>query len=371
MPFDQKGITERPLLTKPKGGFKKMKLTKEQLKEFTDGIVEDELTTQEYEEQREVAEHEEMLRLLGFKKRRKIEYNYEFDPLDFEGTSEPTTEEDVEKEKLRGIAEIFDTSDDCLVKTIEYDDTVEVITSYNQVNGKGFKKIQNLPGNQYKNLETGEIYSKQKHEKRSESPSTFRNSVKEIERLIRINFAGSSGYFITLAYECYILEADKVQKDYEKFYSRFLYRYGTKTNTKLLFIRVLEPSPEDVEDGWHIHFLVKAADGKNLNITKEQIIKIWGDNNVSVCPISKSNPYSDISVFYDTDGLMPFYDSGMNLFTCSQELTRPDVKTMTRKEMKAKVAGYNRTSDHITIFEKRKKMSSHPLNAVRHETYQK
>lgn len=408
MPFVQKGTTERPLLTKPKGGFK-MRLSKEQLKEFTDGIVEDELTTQEYEEQREAAEHEEILRLLGFKERRKIKYNRIFDPFDFEGKSQPTTEEDIEKEKLRGIAELFDTSEDCPVKTIEYGGTVEVITSYNRADGKGFKKIKNLPDNQYQNLETGKIYSKQKHEKRSETSCEFKNSVKELERLIELNFVGSNGYFITLAYDSYDTKADEVQKDFEKFYHRFHYYYGKRTNTKLVFIRVLEPreTPEEeleqeatttffteiingfletyavveVTEGWHIHFLVKAKDGTDLKIAKKQIAKMWGNDNVYVCPISKSdvgsskkvyeNEKYSISIFHNIYGLMPFYNSGVKLFTCSQNVKRPVVHKMTRKEMKEKVAGYDCQYDYITRIEKFKKMHSYMINAIRHEKYKK
>lgn len=385
-----------------------MRLSKEQLKEFiADGTIEDATIEEEYEIQRK----EEMLRLLGYKKRRKIEYNYTFDPFDFEGTSRPTTEEDIEKEKLRGIAELFDTSEDCPVKTIEYGGTVEVITSYNRADGKGFKKIKNLPGNQYQNLETGEILSKQKNEKRSETPYQFKNSVKELERLIELNFVGSNAYFITLAYDFYDAKADEVQKDFEKFYHRFHYYYGKRTNTKLVFIRVLEPkemreeelekeledempitafaeiifdstetsAEEEVAENWHIHFLVKAEDETDLKITEKQIAKMWGNDNVYVCPISESdvgsskeiykNENNSISVLHSRNELMPFYNSGVKLFTCSQNIKRPVVHKMTRQEMKEKVAGYDCQYDYITRFKKGK--IAYLINAIRHEKYKK
>lgn len=371
-----------------------MKVSNEQLKEFiADGTIEDEIIDeatldQNYEEQLQ-DDPEEMAWLLSHKKRRKIEYNYTFDPLDFESPLDLLTEENIEKEKLRGIAELFDTSEDCPVKAIEYGDTIEVITSYNRADGKGFKKIKNLPGNKYQNLETGKISSKRKHEKRSEFPFKFRNSVSELERLIELNFIGSNGYFITLAYGFNYVKVDEVQKDFEKFYHRFHYYYGKRTNTKLSFIRVLEPKEiseefaeefaEEIIEGWHIHLLVKAEDETDLKITEDQIAKMWGNDNVYVCPISKSgvvssekickNENNSISVLHMENDLMHFYNSNTKLFTCSQNIKRPIVHKMTRQEMKETVTGYDCQYDIITRFEKGK--IPHLINAVRYEKYKK
>ena len=300
-------------------------------------------------------------------RRKKKEIVIDFDPFDFSPNAVDNISEEMQEQLiLRDAIGIFDT-ENCRVKVIEYGDTVELITSFNGASRNNFKDIKNLPGNRYEDTKTHKIYDKQKHEKREESPCEFMKSVETLRRLIELNFSKKDGYFITLGYDYNMPTVIKAQEDYQKFYNKFSYYYGRRTGSKLLYLKVLEPTKQG---SWHIHLLIRAEDGKNLEISKEQILKMRKHKNIEVFPIAEIDE-SNIAVLYSPNRYLPFYKSSTKLFTCSQELERPIKKTLTNAEGKEMVAGYNKLNDYTANFTLGRGRSNHIVNIVRYQTFKK
>ena len=157
---------------------------------------------------------------------------------------------------------------------------------------------------------------------------------------------------------------------------------------KLVYIRILETAepltPEGNKD-WHIHLFVKAQNGTDLQITKEQIQKLWKHENVFVSYISKAvgleensnklcnllfDDKNRISIL-DNSNLSKYYARKEKIYTCSEELEHPKKITMTAAEAQAIAADFKKTDDNISKYEMGEGKSRHVVNVVRYETYKK
>lgn len=309
-----------------------------------------------------------------------MDYIPNYDPFDLSST----IPEDVLEEAQRNyLADEYKMTDDCPVHVFRYGDTLEIITSSNRADGKSFQHIKNLPGNKYMNMKTGQVHQKRKHKKR-----IVNQSAQELERLIKKHFVNSNGYFITLSYDYFMETNTRVKEDYTKFYDKLVGYYKRKFNLKLVYIRILETTepltPEENQD-WHIHLFVKAQNGTDLKITKEQIQKMWGYENVFVSYVSKAVGLAEnsnklcnllfddknrISII-DNNNLSKYYARKEKIYTCSEELEHPKKITMTAAEAQAIAADFKKTDDNISKYEMGDGKSRHVVNVVRYETYKK
>lgn len=347
-----------------------MRISYEESKEYEEYTTEDFFEDEYYED--------------VYRKKKTNKNIIEWDPLDFETTFTKEQEEQYREQcAIKDVIDIFDVSDNILVKVIEYGPFTDVITSYNRTKCKGLQKVKNLPKGQYKNLETGSIRRKKKNRYRSDCILNLKRSVRELKRLIILNFGDLNGYFITLSYDYSMYNINKAVEDYKKFYSKFIYYYGKCKNTRMTFIKVLEPT---LEGNWHFHLLVKGDKNNNLKISKEKIAEMWGCKNVYICPIIRArellakmrnlnrNLYQErnsISVLHDVYNVASFYNIGTKLFTCSQNLKRPAIKIMSRKEANERLLNYKKIIDNSITVKSGIGVNAHTVNVVRHETYKK
>lgn len=308
-----------------------------------------------------------------------------FDPLDFEQEAPKRIVPSTYTQSGKGLCEL---PEECPAKVTEYGNMIDVSTSLNRSNGKGLRKTKKLSATEYVDTETGEVKQYRKNENRTQSISNLNQSIKELKRLILCNFSDGEGLFITLAYDSFMDDYDIVCQDYTKFYDKFKYycksRFGVGD---LLYIRVTEPKQSG---SWHFHILVKSKDGTAIEISEDNLRKMWGQNSVKVDPITNVNglalylgrttkPANNAN---DEDGIFmlqddkttrdrrKFYCSGMKLYTPSTGLKRPVKTTMTQEEAAQKVDGYDKIDERHSIVRLRNaKKAGQVINITNYETF--
>lgn len=292
---------------------------------------------------------------------------------------------------------LCDIPKDCPAKVLEYGNTVEIITSSSNSTGEALLKYRKLSADEYINTETGEIKQYKKNENRLQpmAIAQFNKSVRKLKRLIIGNFSNNDGLFITLAYDYYMTNYADAQKDYNSFYDKLKYYCKAHLGiTKLLYIKVVEAK---ASGSWHFHILLKSQDGTPIEISEDWLRKKWKQNSVSAKSITNvkglalylsrsTNASNDVDCQYDgneEDGISvladkydkerrKYYTSGMHLFSASQELLRPDKKTMSQKEAREKVEGYKLTDKRYSIVKYRSRQEGYRiLRTTNYVTYEK
>ena len=303
----------------------------------------------------------------------------EFDPLDFDSTLEETS-----ITHGNGLCEMPSY---CRAKLIEAGKYRKIIVSSNNSTGNGLQKIRTLSNNRYLNLETGEIKKRKRKEKRIETISNLNKSINEVRLLIYTNFIDVDGFFITLAYDSYMPDSDKAQKDFGKFMDKLRYYYKKRHDLTLCFLKIIEPK----ESGsWHFHILIKSDNGKPLNMTQELIRLMWQQNNVKVSRITNGEGLasylgSGTCTYTDNDNFSismlgnkkcthsrrAFYKNGMRLYSKSQNLKVPTETIMSQTEAYKAVADCKKINENHTLVKKKSARGEYILNAVNYETYKK
>lgn len=276
--------------------------------------------------------------------------------------------------------------DYCKAKLIKAGKYRKIVVSSNNSTGKALKKIRLLSNNRYKNTETGEVKQRKKREYRTESMACLNNSIKEVRLLIYTNFVDVEGYFITLAYDSYMPDYKKAQKDFNQFMDKLKYRCEKRYGIKLAFLKVIEPK---TSGSWHFHLLIKSATNKRLNISEDFVRRIWGQNSVKVEPITDGEGLAaylgkGTCTYTDTDNFnismlddkcsylrRSFYKRGMRLYSTSQNLQKPIEVYMTQDEAHAAVADCTKIGENHTLVKKKKADREYILNAINYETYKK
>ena len=333
-----------------------------------------------------------------------------FNPLDFEADIPERvapqnyilkdTEEELHKPRIvshNGYG-LCDIPEDCPAKVLEYGNMIEIITSSNNSTGDALKRFRKISADEYIDTETGEIkkYKKNEHRMQPMTTAQFNSSLRDLKRLILGNFSDKQGLFITLGYDHYMPDYTVAQKDYTKFYDRL--RYYCKTHLKidkLLYIKVVEPK---ASGSWHFHILLKSSEGEPLNITEEWVRDKWGQQSVSVKPItnvkglavyltkstdtskigkhsySDDNDIDEITIM--TDKYEPqrrkCYKSHMKLYSASKELKRPVISRMSQEDAREKIKGYHLKNKRYSIVRYRCRAKElRILNVTNYETYEK
>lgn len=177
--------------------------------------------------------------------------------------------------------ENYHIKNDAEVKVIEYKNEGKIKIKNCSNNKNYLKDFKKLNGEEYVNIDTGEIFKYKKSLKRSKS--SLSKSRKKLKELLLNNFnGGKNEVFVTLTYKEQETDFNKVVKDLKDFW-----KILKKEFQDLEYIGVIEN--QRIRTSWHIHMIIKDIKHNSLYIAQEEIKRLWNKGNVSVSKIINRN----------------------------------------------------------------------------------
>jgi hypothetical protein len=158
------------------------------------------------------------------------------------------------------------------VKTMNH--IVEVVDLNTENNGlQGVKKLNKY---EYMIKDTGEVKKYVTSENRADNVAGLKTTFKAIRDLINNNFTGKANELhLTLTYSENMTDTKKLYLDYEKFWKRLKYNYGTNID----YLSIIEPQERGA---WHCHVLLRFNDKQSIFIPSNEIAKIWGNGFIKI-----------------------------------------------------------------------------------------
>ena len=233
--------------------------------------------------------------------------------------------------------------------------------------------VRNLSKDEYLDKKTGEIKQKKKSENRYQSPKSVRKSINRLMDLIRCNATDPAKCkWITVTYTDVMTDGKQAFLD-AKLFLRRLKRYLAKQidltagQKSFQYITVAEPQGESHGNSWHLHFLLIFDDLAPF-IANDTISELWSHGITSTHAVFNADGLalyfkaylSDVQYEDDNadsenkpatveklvDGVpkqfikgerLKYYPVGMNLYSSSRGVKRPEVEEMTNAEAMARV----------------------------------
>ena len=233
--------------------------------------------------------------------------------------------------------------------------------------------VRNLSKDTYLDAKTGEVKPKKKSENRYESPKSVRKSINRLMDLIRCNATDPAKCkWLTVTYEEVMTNGNQAYLDSKLFLGR-LKRYLAKQieltagQKSFQYITVAEHQGESHGNSWHLHILLIFEDTAPF-IANETIAEIWGYGITSTHKVFDAEGLalyfkaylSDVQYEDDStddedkpatveklvDGVhkqfikgerLKYYPTGMNLYSSSRGMKRPEIEEMTNAEAMERV----------------------------------
>jgi hypothetical protein len=185
-------------------------------------------------------------------------------------------------------------------------------------------------------LPTGEMRTYKAAQSRIDSGS-LRHTFARLRDRIRCNFdGGKDQLFITLTYADNMTDTAQLAHDYDLFYKR-LRRY---VNRPLKYIAVIEPQERGA---WHVHLMLRTMDKTPLYIADSTLRKMWQHGVTTTARLKDADDLGAYYVTYFTDlqgndhkrkkaARLPLYPANFKFYRCSQNLTKPTVEELPRRE---------------------------------------
>jgi hypothetical protein len=198
---------------------------------------------------------------------------------------------------------------------------------------------------QYVVIQTGEVKNFKVNE--GKQVEYLRKVFRKLEHLIKTNFDTEenehNALFVTLTYKENMQDAERLLKDFEKYYKRLQYEYSSH---KLEYIAVAEPQGRGA---WHMHVLIK-SDKPIFYIDNKIMAKIWGHGFTETERIKGRDPGKYFAAYFtsleaekeddpnaryvkDKNGKkykkgarLHFYPKGMKFYRCSRGISRPSAE---------------------------------------------
>ncbi|MBQ2982995.1 MAG: hypothetical protein IJD58_12900 [Lachnospiraceae bacterium] len=242
--------------------------------------------------------------------------------------------------------------------------------------------VVNLSKDTYLDKKTGEVKHKKKSESRYQSPKSVRKSINRLMDLIRCNATEPAKCkWLSVTYAETMTDGKRAFLD-AKLFLRKLKRYlakqieltiGQKT---FKYITVAEPQGESHGNSWHLHILLIFDDTAPF-IENDTIAELWGYGITSTNKVFdgdglalyfkvhlsdveyednsdetdnkdiediKSNPaivektVDGVTKMFIKGERLKYYPSGMNLYSSSRGMKKPDIQEMTNAEAMEVVA---------------------------------
>ncbi len=233
--------------------------------------------------------------------------------------------------------------------------------------------VRNLSKDEYLDKKTGEVKEKNKSKNRQQVPKSVRKSINRLMDLIRCNATDSAKCrWLTVTYEEVMTDGHQAFLD-AKLFLRRLKRYLAKQidltagQKSFQYITVAEPQGEKHGNSWHLHILLIVEDTAPF-IANETIAEIWGYGITSTHKVFDADGLalyfkaylSDVEYENDSnddedkpatveklvDGVskqfikgerLKYYPAGMNIYSSSRGMKRPEVEEMTNAEAMERV----------------------------------
>lgn len=233
--------------------------------------------------------------------------------------------------------------------------------------------VRNLSKDEYLDKKTGEVKEKNKSENRHQVPKSVRKSINRLMDLIRCNATDPvKCKWITVTYKNVMTDGNQAFLD-AKLFLRRLKRYLAKQidltvgQKSFRYITVAEPQGESHGNSWHLHILLIFEDTAPF-ITNETIAEIWGYGITSthkvfdadglalyfkayLSDVQYEDDYADsekkpatvekivggVSKQFLKGERLKYYPTGMNLYSSSHGMKRPEVEEMTNAEAMERV----------------------------------
>lgn len=217
--------------------------------------------------------------------------------------------------------------------------------------------IMNLPNGRYVDLRTGEVKNRQKQsEVRTDNLNKVRQTMRNLRRIIGHNFSGlgdESVLWVTLTYATPAENEAQLMPDFELFIRNLRNRFG-----KLEYLAVIEPQPNRSDllgmPVWHLHVLLKYANGADLTIPNENVAKAWGKGFTKTKRVDSSDNISAYLMAYLTDLELPgmegqfnekrfkkglklyLYPAGIHIYRKSRGIVTPKSERLKMSEVRQK-----------------------------------
>ncbi len=258
--------------------------------------------------------------------------------------------------------------------------------------------VCNLSKDEYLDTKTGEVKPKKKSKNRYQTPKSVRKSINRLMDLIRCNATDPAKCkWLTVTYEEVMTDGKQAFLD-AKLFLRRLKRYLAKQidltagQKSFQYITVAEPQGERHGNSWHLHILLIFGDTAPF-IDNTTIAELWSYGITSTHAVFDAaglalyfKAYlSDVEYEDDSnddedkpatveklvDGVpkqfikgerLKYYPTGMNLYSSSRGMKRPEVEEMTNAEAMERVGGaelvYRETysigaDDKVNLIDKR------------------
>lgn len=228
--------------------------------------------------------------------------------------------------------------------------------------------VRNLSKDEYHDKKTGEVKEKKKSDNRYQSPKSVRKSINRLMDLIRCNATDPVRCkWITVTYEAVMTDGKQAFLD-AKLFLRRLKRYLAKQidltagQKSFQYITVAEPQGESHGNSWHLHILLIFDDIAPF-IANNTISELWSHGITSTHAVFDADSLalyfkaylSDVQYEDDNadsekkpatveklvDGIpkqfikgerLKYYPAGMNIYSSSHGMKRPEVEEMTNAE---------------------------------------
>ena len=259
-------------------------------------------------------------------------------------------------------------------------DSAEVVTVKNSGGSAALSGIKRISKNQYKKVETGEVFNYNTNTNRTDNTISIKNSLKKLRVLIKNNFVELESFLVTLTYKDEMFEFSKAVQDYTEFYKKLKKHYNYY---RFEYLRIIEPT---AKGEWHIHVLFKLAEKVDkFYISQEKIQSIWGHGSVKVRQVYNVEGVEKYFCTYSNGGkaltakVKPkyikkqerwkYYPYRARIFAKSNGIIYPQTLNVKRNQVDEILKGYKQTSANTLLV--RNIETGKVLNKVNYEHYKK
>ena len=278
--------------------------------------------------------------------------------------------EDKVKSKKKNVTlalgENYNIPEYATVKFLETNNKIVIKNNWKIPNN--LKAFRRLPGNRYFNTKNQKI--EEFKDRKYKSKKAIRRNMNRLRTLISLYFSEHHNtYFITLTCRDEIKDDKEIKVKWDKFI-RKLKRKFKKYN--LLYIYKFE---QQKNGKWHIHFLVRDFDNKEISVNNEEVKELWNEGGSCTKKVRKSKGNYDEEDIEKVENYMCKIEqtnkvpNGARLYGTSNNVKMPKAVKMSNREAQQRIkdAGATLRAERTILV----KMENYILNKHKREIYTK
>ena len=180
--------------------------------------------------------------------------------------------------------------DDEQVKVIKGDNDGKILIKHTRNKSHNLQAYKKISRNRYINRFTGEVV--EGRENYYKTPSNICDNMKRLKQYLQLYFWNKNVIFITLTYKYVITSLKEVKNDIAKFTRKLKY----KSKYELMFVYKVEQTGTM---RWHVHFLVRRKDNKQIYIPKDELDEMWQHGFTFIEKVRKNKIKFEKNVLFD------------------------------------------------------------------------